>query len=54
VKVLEVIKIVAHSLKEKVREQLRVLETPHYARYVCAALRCYHDLEQSVSEMTTE
>jgi len=29
VKVLEVIKIVAHSLKEKVREQLRVLETPH-------------------------
>jgi hypothetical protein len=56
VKVLEVIKIVeTHGLKEKVWEQLRVLETPHYARYVCAALQCYlHDLEPLVSEMTTE
>lgn len=56
VKVLEVIKIVeTHGLKEKVWDQLRVLETPHYAIYVCAALQCYlHDLEQSVSEMAIE
>ena len=55
-KVLEVIKIVeTHGLKEKVWEQFRVLETPHYSRYVCAALQCYlHDLEQSVSELTSE
>jgi hypothetical protein len=53
--VLEVIKIVeTHGLKEKVWEQFPVLDTPHYSRYVCAALQCYYDLEQSVTELTSE